>query len=254
MRFGVAVDITKARLCAELGYDYVEVKLNSLEAMSEEDFQKALKEVKALPIKTETGSLLFPKTMDLNTVSEDELSEYLTHLFSRMKALGIGIAVFGSGKSRFIPSSSNWQETFKRMVWVTRVTAKIAEEYDVKIAIEPLNRGETNFVNSLLEGAALESATDRNNVGLLADLYHMRKEGESMDDITLTSPLLHTHIAVLEGRGFPNSDTEEVRDFIRVLKKSGYNGRMSIEGKALDFEKESLESLSVLRKIDMEEI
>ena len=164
-----------------------------------------------------------------------------------MDKLGSKLVVFGSGKSRVVPENQSWQESFKELVSVTKLIGKIAADHGISIAIEPLNRNETNLINSLCEGAALQACVNLDNVGLLADAYHMRAEGEDMSRIITCSSLMHTHIALKEGRVYPTYECEEVEEFFTYLKKAGYDNRMSIEGKSDDWKADSLKALSVLR-------
>jgi sugar phosphate isomerase/epimerase len=86
-------------------------------------------------------------------------------------------------------------------------------------------------------------------VGLLADLYHMLRENEPVANIIAVKDLRHTHIALLEGRGYPLVRTREVEDFFAALAKIGYAGTMSIEGKTADMEHDAAKALELLRSI-----
>ena len=252
MRYGVCIDIARIKECEALGYDYAEGKLNGIAALSDSDFEERLEIVKSSSIGVEVCCLLFPKTMDLAAVTETELTDYLALAFSRMEKLGAALVVFGSGKSRRIKAPERWQDAFVRLVKQTRLVCSVAEVYGVKVAVEALNRSETNFINSLAEGAALQAAVNRINFSIIADLYHMNKENEPLERIALVSPLAHTHIAVQEGRGYPVEPTEEVRLFFQALKDAGYDGRMSIEGRAQDFQGDSVKALRTLRQLEGE--
>ena len=46
--------------------------------------------------------------------------------------------------------------------------------------------------------------------------------------------------------------TDEVSSFFKALKSAGYDGRMSIEGKADDWKSASIASLKTLRALDKE--
>ena len=76
------------------------------------------------------------------------------------------------------------------------------------------------------------------------------KEGEDMARIPLVSPLLHTHIALLEGRKYPVRKSEEAVSFFSALREAGYDGRMSIEGSSDDWTADSAAALEVLRDLD----
>lgn len=252
MRFGLCTDIRNVKMVEKCGFDYIDGKLNQIAAFSDEEFSSVLSLMETTPLKMERASLLYPKTMALlgDEYDEKAMREYLEKAFGRMNELSCPLVVFGSGKSRMLPEGMKWTEGFLTLVRVTQLTADIASDYGVDIAIETLNRSETNMINTLTEGAALQAVVGRKNVGLLADAYHMRKEGEDMNKIIYCSPLMHTHIALKEGRAFPVEECAEVEEFFDVLKKSGYDGTMSIEGKSENVEEDSVKALTVLREYD----
>ncbi len=252
MRFGLCMDIRNVKTAEKCGFDYVDGKLSQIASFSDEEFDDVLSLMKTSSLRMERASLLFPKTMELIGSGYDEkaVTSYLEKAFERMNALSCPLVVFGSGKSRMLPPSMKWTDGFLSLVKVTQLTADIASGYGIDIAIETLNRSETNMINTLTEGAALEAVVHRSNVGLLADAYHMRKEGEDMSKIISCSPLMHTHIALREDRAYPTEMCDEVEEFFDVLKKAGYDGTMSIEGKSGNTEEDSVKSLKVLREYD----
>lgn len=253
MRFGICIDPMNAALCAELGYDYVEGKINALAKLSEDEYEALKTTLEDAKIKMETACLLFPKDMVLlgeEAVSDEQLVAYLDKAFSRMRELDSQVAVFGSGKSRFTPPSMSEKDAFSKLVERTKLIGKVAEKHKITLVVEPLCRKETNLINSLSEGAALRDEVGMDSVKLLADAYHMSAEGEHFDEIKQYGPLAHAHIAVFEKRGYPEEETEEVLSFIKALKASGYNGRLSIEGKSEDWISSSKKALKTLRAID----
>lgn len=251
MRFGVCTDIQKIQEVEKLGFDYLETKLNALAALSEDEFEKICELVKNSDIGVERCCLLLPKSMAVigPEYNQEALIAYLHLAFARMQRLGASLVVFGSGKSRAIPSGMRYQDAFSQLVEVTKIMGQIASKYSIRIAIEPLNRQETNLINSLTDGAALQAMVNLPNVGLLADSFHMRKEGERMSDICLVAPLMHAHIATLEGRGYPLYADEEVTEFFAALRASGYDQSVSIEGKSEEWQKDAVTSLAVMRSL-----
>lgn len=252
MRFGLCTDIRNVKMVEGCGYDYIDGKLNQIAAFSDGEFEEVLALMKSSSLKMERASLLYPKTMALLGKDYDEkaMVGYLEKAFGRMNSLSCPLVVFGSGKSRMLPEGMKWTDGFLSLVKVTQLTADIAAKYGIDIAIETLNRSETNMINTLTEGAALQAVVAKKNVGLLADAFHMRKEGEDMSKIISCSPLMHTHIALKEGRAFPTEMSDEVEEFFAVLKTAGYDGTMSIEGKSEKVEEDSVKALEVLRKYD----
>ena len=249
MRFGLCADIRNVLEIQDAGYDYIDGKLNQIALWSSEEFDQALAIIRKARIKMERCALLFPKSMIVIGKQYDEkaMRDYLEVAFSRMNALGCDLVVFGSGKSRFVPEGMRWQSAYTQLVEVTKLIGKIAASYSIKVAIEPLNRAETNLINSLAEGAALEADVNMPNVGLIADSYHMWQEGEDMGRILTCAPFMHTHIAMKGTRAYPVEATDEVRQFFSLLKETGYDGTMSIEGKSDDWKADSIKALEVMR-------
>nr|WP_321306957.1 sugar phosphate isomerase/epimerase family protein [uncultured Sphaerochaeta sp.] len=251
MRFGICTDVKSIQKVADIGFDYIEAKLNGLVALSENEFSKIRDLVEKAPIKVERCCLLLPKTMQVICANyeEDALSEYLYTAFSRMRVLGADLVVFGSGASRKFDASISYQQAFEQLVQVTKGIAKIAKIFDVNIAIEPLNRSETNLINTLAEGAILQQCVADEKVGLLADSYHMSMENENWARIAQVSPLLHTHIARHERRSYPTVASEDIKAFLFELKAVGYEGTMSIEGKSDNWEEDAKVSLALLKNL-----
>lgn len=251
IRLGLCTDIANILEAEAVGFDYVEGKLNGIAELGEPEFADALARVRSSAINVERCCLLLPKSMSVigAVYDERELVAYLHGAFMRMRELGSDLVVFGSGKSRFIPAGMRWQEAFLQLVEVTRTIGLVAKEYGIRIAIEPLNRAETNLINSLAEGAALQAEVGMENVGLLADAFHMRKEGEPIERIGLVAPLMHAHIAMKDGRAYPVLLDEEVVEFFSALKASGYDGTVSIEGKSDDWLRDSVKAIAVMRPL-----
>jgi len=247
MEIGVCMDISKASEAKEAGFDYIELPLNKVGLYSDEEFGERLAEFKKVGIPAPSCSLLLPKTMMLidRDLDYDALDKYLEAAFSRMEALGASVVSFGSGKSRRVPEGMPYAEAYKILVEATKHMVDVAKMHGVTIAIEPLNRGETNLINLLSEGSALSAMT---GASLLADAYHMRRENEPMSDVPLCQPIAHAHIATLDGRRYPTEMTDEVLEFARELKKANFNGRLSVEGKTEDFPSDAKKAIRVLKR------
>ena len=251
MRFGFCTSLDNIELVEKIGFDFIEAPLNSIHALGDAEFDALAEKVNRMKIRVDCVNLLYPKTLSLIGPGADPagIDAYLDKAFSRANKLGTKIAVFGSGKSRAIPESYPMHRGFAELIDVTRRTGEAAKKYGITIAIEPLNRDESNCINSLAEGAMLQAAVGSDSVGLLADLYHMRKEDEPMKYIKAIGELTHTHIAVLAGRACPCEMCDEIADFFTALASINYQGAMSIEGKAQNLETDAEKALKLLRSL-----
>jgi sugar phosphate isomerase/epimerase len=251
MRFGLCTSPDNLELAGNLGFDYIEFSVASTAALSGDEFDALKAKMDKSPIKAERFNVLFPGTIRLAGPEADrgKIRDYLEKAFERVKALGGKAVVFGSGKSRAFPEGVPFKDSYRELVTAVRLMGEIAGKYGLIAAIEPLNRSETNCINSLIEGAMLEAAVNSPSVGLLADLYHILREKEPLDHIPAVKELTHTHVAVLEGRAFPVTADQDLRAFFAALKTAGYSGTMSIEGSTENLEKDAAAALKILRSL-----
>jgi len=255
MQFGICTGLSGAAEAAKLGFDYLELPVSGIAALSDDAFEAQKKALLALGLPCPCFNLLFPGDMALLDPALDfaVMENYLHGAFARLRALGGALVVFGSGRSRMRPDGMSYGEAFRRLAEVTRRVGEVARQYGLVIAIEPLNRSETNMICSLAEGAALAAAANHSQVTLLADYYHVVRENEPLSDIVRLLGVTHTHIASKEGRRFPLSTAgDQYEAFFANLHTSGYTGRMSIEGGTDDLAADAATALALLKKLHSE--
>ena len=108
--------------------------------------------------------------------------------------------------------------------------APTAEKYGVIVAIEPLQASETNFINTVAEGAEMARQAGSPNICVIADFYHMAREGEPAEDIVAAADkLVHCHIAECANRTAPGVDGDDFTPYFKALKQIKYQGRISLE-------------------------
>ena len=236
---------------AQAGFDYLEPPVNALAAMSEADFDAAQAALRAAHMPTPSFNLLFPRDLALLAAgtTDAEIAAYLRQALPRVARLGGRVAVFGSGRSRQRPEGMPYGAAFRRLTEVTRLTGDIAAENGLTIVIEPLNRGESNMINSLAEGAALAAAADHPNVALLADYYHIALEHEPPEDIARLTGIAHAHIATEVGRRVPVAPDDGYRRMFAAMKQTGYTGLLSVEGKSDDLLADGPVSVRLLKQL-----
>lgn len=163
-------------------------------------------------------------------VDESRLQRYAKSAFARAQSIGIQHIVFGSGGARSIPEGFARSRAEEQMKALLCEIGPLADAHQVTLVIEPLNRKECNFVNSLAEGAELVDACGHPQIRLLADYYHMLMEEEPVSEVSRHGHLIHhTHVAELQGRSFPGKFGEDFRPFFEALRKVEYPGNVSLE-------------------------
>jgi len=177
------------------------------------------------------------------------LDQYAATTFRRAKQIGMTLVVFGSAGARMIPPGFSATKAFEQYVDILRQLGPLAEEQGVTLLVEPLNRGECNLVNTLLEGAEAVRRANTNGVKLLVDIFHMLRNGESPDDILKVGPLLkHAHVAENKDRAAPGVNGDNFRSFFRALRRVNYDARLTIEATWNDLARETKPALAELKK------
>ncbi|MGI5850557.1 MAG: sugar phosphate isomerase/epimerase family protein [Caldicoprobacterales bacterium] len=254
MKIGLCGPIGQIEEIANIGFDYIEPTVVSVVQMDSTEYKEALSNIKEVGIGCEVFNVLFPGDIRLIGPEADlyKVEEYLKGAFDRIAGLGAQVVVFGSGGARKIPTDAILEEGWNELVEVAGLMGKLARQYDIIVAVEPLNKRETNIINSLVQGIKFVEDVGHPNIKLLADFYHMRMEDEPMEAIGQTTAdlLVHTHIANGQGRTIPLDKSEDVYgDFFLNLNNIGYRGRVSIEASTRDIGKEGPMALALLRTL-----
>ena len=102
--------------------------------------------------------------------------------------------------------------------------------FDVTLAIEPLNRFETYFLNTARDAAALCDEVNHPNVGILFDTFHANIEEKDIAAgyRTVGRHLKHVHTCEND-RGIPGSGHVEWDSVFQALHDLHYNGWLTIE-------------------------
>lgn len=252
MRFGVCAPISDAAFIASMGFDYLEVNVASIAAMTDEEFEAFCAENEKAPIHAEAANILFPGTVRLTgpEVDWDGVEAYIERALSRLGKAGIKVAVFGSSGSRKVPEGFDMQEAWKQLVRVGKMLGGTAEKYGVTIALEPLRKAETNIINRQDEGLKLVEEVGHPNFRLLTDLYHLVQEGGTAEDVKACGNVFaHVHIAKPDDRkAMCPGDGMDYASFFAALRAVGYDARISFEGDGGDREKSLPLILEVMKQ------
>lgn len=177
---------------------------------------------------------IFGEDRDLTSDGESgrQAVRYLKDSVDFAKKLGAEIIiVVPSPVGRTVkPEEKSVEELTENAAANIREAADYAQENGVSFAIEAINRYETWFVNTLDKALDFIKKVDHPAVGVMADLFHMSIEENSIVDslYKVKDHLLHVHIAdnTREPAGMGHTDFKEV---LRALKRIGYNGSLTME-------------------------
>jgi D-psicose/D-tagatose/L-ribulose 3-epimerase len=141
----------------------------------------------------------------------------------------IGPMYSATGKARLLPE----EERERQRAWAAeslREAADYAGERGVGLAMEPLNRFETDLVNTVDQGLDLCERIGAENVGLLLDTFHMNIEEKSIPEAIRAAAGRVRHFHACENdRGAPGSGHVEWEEVFGALSEVGYDGMVVIE-------------------------
>lgn len=111
-----------------------------------------------------------------------------------------------------------------------REAADYAADKGVTLCLEVLNRYESDYVNTLEEGRSFLTLIDRDNVKLLADVFHMNIEETDMATAFRQNADIIGNIHISENnRDFPSYGAFDWEKIFGAVKASGYCGNICYE-------------------------
>ncbi len=257
MRFGCSIKSAGLADCIiKNGFDYLEMNLCALAAMSPLDYEDFRAKIAASPLKIEVFNLLLPLKGEVKIIGDETDPElqrsYMSGSFKRAHEMGADMMVFGSARARAVPEGYPPERARQQLVEFMKRMMEYADLYNITMVIEPICGKEcaANPIRTIPQAIELAKEVGHPNLFALCDFYHMYFENEPAEDIIKAgSWIKHAHIsAVDEGRSYPAlNDGFEYGPFFEALKKIGYNDRMSLESFGSDVDKGSAASMELLR-------
>jgi D-psicose/D-tagatose/L-ribulose 3-epimerase len=121
-------------------------------------------------------------------------------------------------------------DEWKRVVEGWQELAPLAESLGVEVALEPLNRFETYFLNTSEDAARLCDEIDHRSIGMLLDTFHANIEEKSIGRALKSagSHLKHLH-SCENDRGTPGSGNVNWPEFFAMVKEIRYDAWLVIE-------------------------
>jgi D-psicose/D-tagatose/L-ribulose 3-epimerase len=158
---------------------------------------------------------------------------YLRHCVDFAAAVGStlvsGPMYAPTGQTRLLDAgarAAQWARATQSLAQV----AEHARAANVRLAVEPLNRFETDLVNTVEQGIRLCADVGADNVGLLLDTFHMNIEEKSLPAaITTAGPRVFHFQASENDRGTPGSGHIAWEEIVAALRGIDYAGSVVVE-------------------------
>ncbi|QEF99915.1 D-tagatose 3-epimerase [Stieleria maiorica] len=178
---------------------------------------------------------LLAKTEGFHLTTLDEAvrrktSDYFCELARLCRDLGGDVMVLGSPQQRNFPPSQTEEQAMDAAADCLRAVVPTLNECGVRIAIEPLGRGEGNFLNTAAAGRDLMNRIDSPQVGLHLDVKAMSDEPTPVPQIIRDNAdvMMHFHANDPNLLG-PGMGDVDFRPIFEAVKEVGYVGWTSVE-------------------------
>jgi D-psicose/D-tagatose/L-ribulose 3-epimerase len=215
-----------------LGFDLVEIPI---EGELDIDYAKAAEMYKKTGLACSICAVMGPQR---DPAHEDEAIQksgvsYLKHLVDAavtMKARALVGPLYAAVGRQWQATPEQRKRDLERCARNLKQVARYAEDKGVTLALEPLNRFETSFINLTEQALELARMIDSPRVKLMMDTFHANIEEKSLGKaIEAAGPaLVHVH-ANENDRGTPGTGHVAWTEVAAALKKINYDGTLVIE-------------------------
>lgn len=239
MKFGICGGPECTEAAARAGFEFFEWTVGGFLKPREPKsaFDESWARVRAASLPCIAVNCFLPGDLKVTgpDVNFGALRDYTVTTFDRAAEAGVKTVVFGSGSARKVPNGFSMVTARLQVLEFCAAIAPLAQERGITVVIEPLNRKETNTLNSVRESAALVRKVNHPGLRLLVDAYHWALENEPVTDIAANGDILrHVHIATKANRWTPGAEPQDFGPFFRALQDAGYDGAVSVEAKIQD--------------------
>lgn len=220
----------------EVGYQGVEISM--VLHMKPENFDQEKRA--RIRKKIESNNLgicaihnIYPSEVKLLSPQKSERENAIDHTKRIIKLasdLGCKIVVAGGGPSRRRPPEVTVEQAWQWLVEIFTQCADFARDYGVIVAIESLNRYETNMINNTQEGLRLADEVDSPTLKVMYDTYQMNIEETSFAQSIKQAEdqLVHVHVAD-NNRLAPGRGHIDFKEVLEALNSINYQGYLSLE-------------------------
>ncbi len=215
----------------ELGYDAIELFPPSAEAMDVPHLQKSLKSHNLKLSTVGSGGGWALRKLSLTSPdagNRKEAEEFIRGIITKAAELGASTIV-GSMQGKWGDGVS--RET--ALGWLGDSVAKLGDyalTQGKPLFYEPLNRYETNLVNTVGDTVAFLEKSGAGSVKILADLFHMNIEEKSIPNAFREAGQWVGHVHFADSNRRPVGQGHmDIVPIMTALKEIGYNGYLSAE-------------------------
>ena len=216
---------------SEFGYDGVELALMSADEITPAELRSWIS-VSGMQISSiSTGQLFAARKLcftSLDPVLRRQTASEFTRLIDLAADFGQMVNI-GRVRGRIHPGQTLEQAKALFSEALADLAAH-AEKRGVTLVIEPVNRYEINYINTLDEGSALLDELNCGSLGLMPDVFHMNIEDDQIGESLIRNArhIRYIHLAD-SNRHAPGDGHLDFKEVFGALQTIDYDGWITAE-------------------------
>jgi sugar phosphate isomerase/epimerase len=216
---------------AQLGYDGIELGVREPDKLDMPNLKQTLAKYRLTVPAIGTGQAFVEEQLSFTdpdaAVRARAVARVETHiaLATQFNAL----VIIGLIRGKTWPQITR-DQAHAWMVDALKMLTRGAQACGVRIAIEPINRYETDWVNDVASARTLIDEIGADNVGILFDTFHANIEESSIEASLRAcgARLFHVHFAD-SNRWYPGAGHTNFASVVATLREMKYTGWVSAE-------------------------
>ncbi len=216
----------------EMGYDLVEIPVEDTEIIDTKKVKEALKEHNLSCVVCGAFGPGRDLTNEDETIQKQGMQyiERCLQMCNELDATFLAGPMYSAvGKARLVSPEQKKIE-WGRAVNNLRKVCESAQSKGLDIALEPLNRFETDLINRTEDLTKLIDDIGHPSAKIMLDGFHMNIEEPNIEQAILEAGDKLIHVQVSENyRGTPGTGQTRWDDYLKGLKAINYQGAITIE-------------------------
>lgn len=218
------------RKAAALGYDGVELALKHPNEIDKNELSSMLAKYR-LEVSCISSGQVYAALGYAFTDSQPERRAELKSIFTGLIDLAADYGqMVNIGRVRGPVKDGNREEADTLFIDMAQQLCDYAAPKGVTMILEPVNRYEINYINSVEEGVALLQKAGISNLKLMPDVFHMNIEDAQIGPTLEKNIDLVGYIHLADSnRHAPGDGHLDFDDVFRCIKRAGYDRWCSVE-------------------------